>query len=1646
MSTTDPFAPEDMSDSSGTVTTAMATEELLGNILDDTLEDINDQYQEYNEMYGTTRGANNGLGVDDLHTGSEDSEDPALYEQLAGMVEELGIVEITETGEEGEIAEDAETFDLLSPLEPWEWLLDGSQDGPIEPMHLIPPADTEDLDEEEEAGHDTIDPELVLATDIRAERIQHMVIGGAARVGLSDETVLSKGWGHYDILAGKETIEVEQTLNEHVGRESITTLKRSETTIEGRMNIRSPYEDGIMLGGTMTDIWTGGTLSMSAMSDDMCIGGGARITAPVDLWMQALIGMEERPGTCAADGIMSELYGTLFEREYGSSTHTCGVVSFIGAAYQTQALGFWPMMKTAMGIKNTLPGGAGGGGEAAVTPPADPSTATAGATVAHGGMMVLGGGAAAARSGEGLADGSSLIDALRTAEAAGDFEDVNELRRSANTFAELENVRDGAYGGMRGFEETQNAVDANRAGGALDDGFSSPYESVASSVEDASHYSDINRDAARLQGVVDDLPADDIYAEIRPFTGMPGAEGREAMPTDYRIDHYQPTRIEAIADGRGVVLINEDIYKQILEGSAELIVYNSEGIALHPSSFTLVIEGHEIANSGDLYAVVMKGDQFQSIEDADEYSRLHHGTSTGTTSAGVTDDASGYATIGSGTENAPPVPDRGEGYEEGVHLQVSGETDGPPLPPRPLEEQPSPISVLEESGSFGPDNYFDTRAQMREDYTNYRRQLNYNGCIAFSDEAQAVDDFIMQQFKALGGTPEDLEKIQSGLLQTATEITEGKKLTDAEKISEVDAAYQWMVKQMMMHTDGGEWSEGPEAAADIQRRLDAIDDRAVQALETMSTQAEAFVSTAPEAGNSLDPTIDTVKLLDTITGMVDSTRYEFENAVAEGNGELAQLLSHKLTFYTRVQEDILAGRNPLKYSSAELAYLITIGNTEQVRLLLDDHKMLVDLLSDPDYHRIIDVVSETDSAAPPAVFTHVDVGEEGTEPGLVPPQVNTEGVTPTTDLPPSPVEEEIFDRGTLELGEGLEEGTTGRQDALSELDFSPNLTEDGAQWDETGQNPIDFDEVDWQSGPEGGEYFDEGANQIEEQALMDGIPGGASSNVDDPWEVSHVDDAAGEDDAMHGDFIEPDDYDGPPPPPEFSRTEELAPTFGYDRFDPDAPDWVEDSMGIEESMLRGEFPASFDTVGIGNDFALRAEHARAGGLTGEVSEDGVNFANFLDDIAELVERGDLPNDSLMKAAVDLTKRAEEAEAAGDFARATKLRQQVDIIETMMYEVRAALFDSFGYRTDPDWLAQCDIVMDLAAQGDEFGDQAAVEEMKLWELYNSYDPDPAPLPENYGQANPNMVEDAGHPTGTTTGSSAHGASEGDILEPEVFEEDLVHQPAPEPPPRTGDAAPENNPLHADDIEELIESMEEVFIRGGNFEDMKSATNTALPQDDAARIADEAGGQTFRLDMTDEEMDELVNTHLRDGNVPPSDVYGVTKEEARAHDASVRVRFGEDAFQNMDESHEIRDAMKAFYGEPTWVVNNSPGSQRLEQMRTGFPFGNGRMCNVRAQFPFTAQDVFVNHMMRGESIADKLNIVFDLQVASGRIQARSKQWKAMCALLGSLQIYAMGLSTSEAALDFNQFRTATEVAIDFNTFQQLVDLGSSAGLVL
>ena len=216
------------------------------------------------------------------------------------------------------------------------------------------------------------------ALETRAEELTY--VSGARRVRRGESDRLEVGSGpSQDAVAGTEHTRIGGQLSEHTGGNLSTQVSRMETTVEGKLTLRLK-SDTTLLGGAMTDVHTGGVFIGAGMSDDMIIGGGVRVTAPADLWLCGLIGMEEKLGSAYADGALVELYRLAFEREYATGVHVAGAAVFSGTVHATMATGFRQLFKVARGVRDLTPGGNAEGGAAPVPRAAPPPVEEAGAS------------------------------------------------------------------------------------------------------------------------------------------------------------------------------------------------------------------------------------------------------------------------------------------------------------------------------------------------------------------------------------------------------------------------------------------------------------------------------------------------------------------------------------------------------------------------------------------------------------------------------------------------------------------------------------------------------------------------------------------------------------------------------------------------------------------------------------------------------------------------------------------------------------------------------------------------------------------------------------------------------------------------------------------------------------------------------------------------------------------------------------------------------------------------------------------------------------------------------------------------------------------------------------------------------------------
>ena len=409
---------------------------------------------------------------------------------------------------------------------------------PWAPLHVLLDA----TEPEEGPGERPFSPsegvERAHALELRAESMRHHAGRGARRCGELDRTEVGLCDENRDVVAGRDRVDIDGLLEEHTGHGLVHIAGEVEVNVSGPLTMRAHLEDNIIMAGVMRDELAGGTLITAAMSDDMAAGLGLRCTAPLDVWVHGLVGMEERPGTCAADVLLVEMAGTLYEREYGPSAHAAAVARLQGTVATTMKTGFRPLMKVALGVRNLIPGGGGGGGGADASPPAAPPVTGAGASETAGATTLgaVEGGGALGRGVAGGDDTDEIASVVRTAESASEGVEVEELHHPASTADNLDDLAR-VDGDADGYQQVADIYDrpVPDPGAAEPDGDS--VSVVVSQGESLDESSTVEGGGARQVADADDAPPlgpEPSGAEPSSDAASPasGAERREPPPLD----------------------------------------------------------------------------------------------------------------------------------------------------------------------------------------------------------------------------------------------------------------------------------------------------------------------------------------------------------------------------------------------------------------------------------------------------------------------------------------------------------------------------------------------------------------------------------------------------------------------------------------------------------------------------------------------------------------------------------------------------------------------------------------------------------------------------------------------------------------------------------------------------------------------------------------------------------------------------------------------------------------------------------------------------------------------------------------------------------------------------------------------------------
>ena len=102
------------------------------------------------------------------------------------------------------------------------------------------------------------------ALELRAESMRQYSERGAERTGELDRTEVGLSDDNRDVVAGRDQIEIDGMLEEHTGHGLVHVADEVEMNVEGPLRMHAHLEDNIIMGGVMTDEWSGGTFITAA--------------------------------------------------------------------------------------------------------------------------------------------------------------------------------------------------------------------------------------------------------------------------------------------------------------------------------------------------------------------------------------------------------------------------------------------------------------------------------------------------------------------------------------------------------------------------------------------------------------------------------------------------------------------------------------------------------------------------------------------------------------------------------------------------------------------------------------------------------------------------------------------------------------------------------------------------------------------------------------------------------------------------------------------------------------------------------------------------------------------------------------------------------------------------------------------------------------------------------------------------------------------------------------------------------------------------------------------------------------------------------------------------------------------------------------
>ena len=224
---------------------------------------------------------------------------------------------------------------------------------------------------------------------------------------------------------------------------------------------------------------------------------------------------------------------------------------------------------------------------------------------------------------------------------------------------------------------------------------------------------------------------------------------------------------------------------------------------------------------------------------------------------------------------------------------------------------------------------------LMDPYMQARRDLDWRPTMAYGDAINELRDDLYRGLVEILGTSEGLEgKRADELYATAQEVA-----------SSTDDAVR------------------AQQAKDL---LEAVDAKTYDVAAALAGRAEEFSDAARY--QQLDRHIDQAQLLDWLMAQQNDAAARIDTVPLEEKAVVAQEVSYWQQLFLAASE----GRSPVAESSEQIAYLRSVGNTDQAEAFLRYHDDLLQTVSDPAFHR--SAADMGDSTYAPRAFLWPELG------------------------------------------------------------------------------------------------------------------------------------------------------------------------------------------------------------------------------------------------------------------------------------------------------------------------------------------------------------------------------------------------------------------------------------------------------------------------------------------------------------------------------------------------------------------------------------------------------------------------------------------------------------------------------------------------